>query len=78
LGLSASLKAGSITVSAGLPEKFSAGTVTLFSISGKKLAEHAIAGAGWHTITLGNVPSGAHLLRLNAGGKTILRKVPGF
>jgi hypothetical protein len=75
LELSSMQKDGSINVFAGLPEMSRSGSVALFSVSGKKLIEKSIGGAGWYTINLGTVPSGAYLLRLNAGGRTIMRKV---
>jgi Putative Ig domain. len=73
-----SQRAGTVSVTAGLPANAGMGTITIFSISGKKVAEKNIAGAGWHALSFGNVSTGAHLLRLNAGGKSIVRKVSSF
>jgi hypothetical protein len=74
LGLAVTRNIGSISITAGLPVNSGSGTITIFNISGKRLAEKNISGVGWHTVTFSEVPAGAHLLRLNAGGKSIVQR----
>ena len=78
LKLSAVQKAGSAMITVALPSTCIAGTMTIVSISGKKLAERTISGPGLHTISIENVPLGVHFLRLNAGGNVIMRKLLPF
>jgi len=78
LKLSAAQKAGSAMIAVALPSTCAIGTITILSISGKKLAEKTILGSGRQTVTIANIPPGVHFLRLNAGGNSIMRKLLRF
>jgi hypothetical protein len=75
--LSVRCMAGSAIIDVMLPPGCTAGTLTILSISGTKLADRAIAGPGRHAVTV-PVHAGVHFLHLNAGGKTFTRRVLDF
>ena len=77
-GFSANQKAGLIKIGTWLPSMCATGTLTILSISGKKLAERTISGPGWHTVTIADIPAGVHFLHVDAGNNILERKVLSF
>ena len=74
LSLSATQHVHSMSITAGLPANLPEGTIAVYNLSGRKIAENSISGTGWHTVNVGDVRAGVYLLRLTVQGRTIVQR----